>query len=319
MNGTLLQKPSARRVIGMVVGIVIIGLGIALFKQSHLGNDSISALNMRLAELFGISLGVQNIAANLLMFAIEIWVGRQYIGLGTFVNGICIGFIVTAFYDPIAAFFGPAASLPEQLLWVAAAVIVTALGASLYQTADLGIAPYDALALELARKGLVTDQMVLTVGYDRESLTDPSCPPYHGPVTVDHYGRRVPKAAHGSETLRAPTASSRELLQALTVLFDRIVDRGLLVRRMYVVANHVQRERDVQAEPEYVQLDLFADEAALTARREEQSARARERRMQDAVLAIREKYGKNAILKAMSLRDGATARQRNEQIGGHKA
>lgn len=128
MNGTLLQKPSARRVIGMVVGIVIIGLGIALFKQSHLGNDSISALNMRLAELFGISLGVQNIAANLLMFAIEIWVGRQYIGLGTFVNGICIGFIVTAFYDPIAAFFGPAASLPEQLLWVAAAVIVTALG-----------------------------------------------------------------------------------------------------------------------------------------------------------------------------------------------
>ena len=177
----------------------------------------------------------------------------------------------------------------------------------------------DALALELARKGLVTDQMVLTVGYDRESLTDPSCPPYHGPVTVDHYGRRVPKAAHGSETLRAPTASSRELLQALTVLFDRIVDRGLLVRRMYVVANHVQRERDVQAEPEYVQLDLFADEAALTARREEQSVRARERRMQDAVLAIREKYGKNAILKAMSLRDGATARQRNEQIGGHKA
>ena len=104
MNGTLLQKPSARRVIGMVVGIVIIGLGIALFKQSHLGNDSISALNMRLAELFGISLGVQNIAANLLMFAIEIWVGRQYIGLGTFVNGICIGFIVTAFYDPLQRF-----------------------------------------------------------------------------------------------------------------------------------------------------------------------------------------------------------------------
>ena len=177
----------------------------------------------------------------------------------------------------------------------------------------------DALALELARKGLVTDQMVLTVGYDRESLTDPSCPPYHAPVTVDHYGRRVPKAAHGSETLRAPTASSRELLQALTVLFDRIVDRGLLVRRMYVVANHVQRERDVQAEPEYVQLDLFADEAALTARREEQSARARERRMQDAVLAIREKYGKNAILKAMNLEEGATAKERNQTIGGHHA
>lgn len=104
---------------------------------------------MRLAELFGISLGVQNIAANLLMFAIEIWVGRQYIGLGTFVNGICIGFIVTAFYDPIAAFFGPAASLPEQLLWVAGSGHRYRVGASLYQTADLGIAPYDALALEL--------------------------------------------------------------------------------------------------------------------------------------------------------------------------
>ena len=88
---------------------------------------------------------------------------------------------------------------------------------------------------------------------------------------------------------------------------------------MYVVANHVQREQDALAEPEYVQLDLFADEATLSARRAEQTARERERRMQDAVLAIREKYGKNAILKGMSLRDGATARQRNEQIGGHKA
>ena len=177
----------------------------------------------------------------------------------------------------------------------------------------------DALALDLAQKGLVTDQLVLTVGYDRESLTDPACPPYRGQVTTDHYGRRVPKAAHGSENLRAPTASSREILDALTALFDRIVDRGLLVRRMYVVANHVQREQDALAEPEYVQLDLFADEAALSARRAEQAARERERRMQDAVLSIREKYGKNAILKGMSLRDGATARQRNEQIGGHKA
>ena len=177
----------------------------------------------------------------------------------------------------------------------------------------------DALALDLARQGLVTGQLVLTVGYDRESLTDPACPPYRGPVTTDHYGRRVPKAAHGSENLQMPTASSREILQALTALFDRIVDRGLLVRRMYVVANRVQREQDAQGEPEYVQLDLFADEAAIAAQHEQQTARERERRMQDAVLAIREKYGKNAILKGMSLRDGATARQRNEQIGGHKA
>ena len=114
------QMPSARRILGMVVGIVIIGLGIALFKQSHLGNDSISALNMRLAEMLGISLGVQNLCTNILFFALQFWFGRKYIGLGTFVNGIGVGFIVTAFYDPFAAHFGPAEALglPVQLLWV---------------------------------------------------------------------------------------------------------------------------------------------------------------------------------------------------------
>ena len=149
MSTSTTQKPTTRRIVGMVVGRVIIGLGIALFKQSHLGNDSISALNMRLAELLGISLGVQNVATNILFFALEFWFGRKYIGLGTFVNGICMGFIITFFYDPIAAAFGPAASLPEQLVWVVLAVLVTALGASLYQTADLGIAPYDYLSLGL--------------------------------------------------------------------------------------------------------------------------------------------------------------------------
>ena len=114
------QMPSARRILGMMVGIVIIGLGIALFKQSHLGNDSISALNMRLAEMLGISLGVQNLCTNILFFALQFWFGRKYIGLGTFVNGIGVGFIITAFYDPIAAHFGPAEALglPVQLLWV---------------------------------------------------------------------------------------------------------------------------------------------------------------------------------------------------------
>ena len=90
MSTSTTQKPTTRRIVGMVVGIVIIGLGIALFKQSHLGNDSISALNMRLAELLGISLGVQNVATNILFFALEFWFGRKYIGLGTFVNGIGI-------------------------------------------------------------------------------------------------------------------------------------------------------------------------------------------------------------------------------------
>ena len=128
MNGTALRKPTARRVVGMVAGIVIIALGIVLFKQSHLGNDSISALNMRLAELLGISLGTQNLCTNILFFLLEFWFGRKYIGLGTFVNGICIGYIVTAFYDPIHAHFGDAPSLAVQLAWVIAAVLVTALG-----------------------------------------------------------------------------------------------------------------------------------------------------------------------------------------------
>ena len=179
----------------------------------------------------------------------------------------------------------------------------------------------DALALELTRKRLVTDQIVLTVGYDRESLTEPARRArYCGPVTADRYGRSVPKAAHGSENLCAPTASAREILQAATALFDRIVDRTLLVRRMYIVANRVRCEQEAQQEPEYIQLDLFSDEAAHAAQcKAEKAAQDRERRMQDAMLAIREKYGKNAILKGMSLQDGATARQRNGQIGGHRA
>ena len=143
------EKISARRIVGMVVGIIIIGLGIALFKQSHLGNDSISALNMRISELLGVSLGLENICANILFFLLEIAFGRKYIGLGTFVNGIFMGYIITAFYDPIAAVFGPAPSLPVQLVWLVLAVPVTALGVSLYQTADLGIAPYDYLSLGL--------------------------------------------------------------------------------------------------------------------------------------------------------------------------
>ena len=143
------ERPSARRVLGMVVGIIIIGLGIALFKQSHLGNDSISALNMRISELLGVSLGLENVCINILFFLLEIAFGRKYIGLGTLINGVFMGYIITAFYDPISAAFGPASSMPVQLLWLVIAVPVTALGVSLYQTADLGIAPYDYLSLGL--------------------------------------------------------------------------------------------------------------------------------------------------------------------------
>lgn len=145
----LQQKISSRRIIGMLVGVVIIGLGIAVFKQAHLGNDSISALNMRLAELTGLSLGVQNLITNILFFVLQLIWGRKYIGLGTIANGVGCGFIVTFFYDRIAACFAPADTLPVQLVWVVAAVLVTSFGVSLYQTADLGVAPYDFLALGL--------------------------------------------------------------------------------------------------------------------------------------------------------------------------
>ena len=153
MSTSTTQKPTTRRIVGMLVGIVIIGLGIALFKQSHLGNDSISALNMRLAELLGISLGVQNLCTNILFFALQFWFGRKYIGLGTFVNGIGVGFIVTAFYDPIAAHFGPAEALglPVQLLWVALALVVT-LGA----TSGMALVFVRSMTVPLSAKSIRT-------------------------------------------------------------------------------------------------------------------------------------------------------------------
>ena len=174
----------------------------------------------------------------------------------------------------------------------------------------------DALALDLFERGLVTDQLVLTVGYDVESLSAPdaqSC--YCGPVTTDRYGRRTPKPAHGSENLGTPTASVRQITQAASALFDRVVDPALLVRRIYLTANHTL-PREQAAQMEYRQLDFFSGEAQTQA---EQLRLARERRMQEAILAIRHKYGKNAIVKARSFQDGATARQRNGQIGGHRA
>lgn len=144
------QKISARRIVGMIAGVVIIGIGIAVFKFSHLGNDSISALNLRLAELVGLSFSIENVLMNLFLFVPQLIWGRRYIGLGTIVNSLCIGFVVTATGDVLTAAFGSADTLPLQLLWVAVGVLVVALGCSLYQTADLGVAPYDSLSLMLA-------------------------------------------------------------------------------------------------------------------------------------------------------------------------
>jgi len=174
----------------------------------------------------------------------------------------------------------------------------------------------DNLSLELVEKGLVTDQIVVTVGYDIENLADPGrTKAYKGPVTTDHYGRKVPKHAHGSQNLGEPTASTRRILEAAMAVFDRVVDPALLVRRMNIAANHITPEgRAVREEP--AQLDLFADEESEKLREAEA---AREKRMQQAMLSIKKKYGKNAILKGANLQEGATARERNRQIGGHKA
>ena len=121
-----------------------------MFKFSRLGNDSISALNLRLAELVGLPFSIENVLMNLCLFVPQLLWGRRYIGLGTIINSFCIGFIVTFTGDAMTAVFGSADTLPVQLLWVAVAVLIIALGCSLYQTADLGIAPYDALSLMLA-------------------------------------------------------------------------------------------------------------------------------------------------------------------------
>ena len=170
----------------------------------------------------------------------------------------------------------------------------------------------DALALELVGKRLVAEQLVLTVGYDRAGSTDG----YTGPRTTDPYGRSIPKPAHGTEHLPCPTASSRYIIDVAMALFDRIVDQRLPVRRMSLVADRVTAE-DLsarQAQPE--QLDLFTDYAA---KKEQEAALKREKNLQRAVLDIKNKYGKNAILKGMNYEEGATAAQRNRQIGGHKA
>ena len=177
----------------------------------------------------------------------------------------------------------------------------------------------DLLVLDLVKKGLVTDQMVLTVGYDVENLADPARrAAYKGEVTVNYYGRPVPKHAHGTAGLGGHTSSTRTITDAVMALFDRVVDPDLLVRRINVVANNILPEADLRGSGE--QMDLFSDAAVTEESRPAKSSDPRrERRRQEAVLAIQRRYGKNAILKGMNLEEGATARERNRQIGGHKA
>ena len=174
----------------------------------------------------------------------------------------------------------------------------------------------DALALELVDKRLATNQLVLTVGYDIENLKGTA---YTGEVTTDRYGRKIPKHAHGTVNLDGYTSSGEELLKAATSLYDRIVDKTLLARRLTLCANHLLDESSVPEDlPE--QIDLFTDYSAKEKQKKEaDTAYARERKLQETMLGIKKRFGKNAILKGLNLEDGATARERNNQIGGHKA
>lgn len=174
----------------------------------------------------------------------------------------------------------------------------------------------DLLVLDLVEKDLLTDQMVLTVGYDIENLTDLArANSYTGDVVTDFYGRKIPKHAHATIPLGGHTASTAAIMTAVIAAYDRVVNPNLLVRRITLAAGHVVPKASCSPAP-MEQLDLFGDYE----RKQKQSESfAKERSRQEAILHIKRKYGKNAILRGMNLEDGATAIQRNNQIGGHKA
>ena len=178
----------------------------------------------------------------------------------------------------------------------------------------------ELLVLDLVDKGLLTDQLVLTLGYDRESLSPSRGAAYRGPVVHDAYGRSIPRHAHGSVPLARPTSSGRQIVSAVLSLYDRIIDPALLVRRVTIAANHLIAESELLARPVFEQLTLFESGEALDRQRTaEEEALKKEKSLQKAVLCIHKKFGKNAVLKGTSLQDGATTIQRNGQVGGHKA
>lgn len=178
----------------------------------------------------------------------------------------------------------------------------------------------DRMALELLDKHAVTNQLVMTVGYDVENLATPNISTrYDGAIVTDYYGRRVPKHANGSIRLETATSSSKALIVAATELFERIVNPILLIRRLHLTANNVVDETKAEC-PQPVQLDLFTDYEKLKEHKaQEKAALSKERRLQKTILELKKQFGKNAILRGLNYKDGATAIQRNGQIGGHKA
>ncbi len=179
----------------------------------------------------------------------------------------------------------------------------------------------DLLSLDLVEKGLVTNQIVLTIGYDIKNLADEQISSdYKGEITTDRYGRKTPKHAHGTINLDRYTSSTNKIVAATMELFERIMDKRLTSRRINVVACRVIPETEVIAESEAEQLDFFTDFEEKQANKEkEKKALEREKNMQKAIIGLKNKYGKNAVLRGMNLEEGATTVSRNKQIGGHKA
>ena len=210
-------------------------------------------------------------------------------------------------YKPETNSFSSGQVLQEPYEWDKARIVLTEMA--------------DAMSLSLFDKGLVTDQLVLTINYDTANLTDPSRRArYKGAVTRDYYGREVPKYAHGTENFSQPTSSSKQITEAAVKLYNRITDPNLLIRRITLVTNHVVVESQVETVAAPMQLDLFTDyEAEERKRQAEQASRTKERNLQAAQLTIKKRFGKNAILRGLSYTEGATAKGRNQQIGGHRA
>ena len=210
-------------------------------------------------------------------------------------------------YRPETNSFSRSQTLQEPYEWEKARIVLSEMA--------------DAMSLSLFAKGLATNQLVITVNYDVENLTDPNRRDrYKGPVTKDYYGRTVPKHAHGTENLPQHTSSAKMITEAVVRLYERIANPDLLIRRLTIVTNNVIPESQVQKKAAPTQLDLFTDyEAEERKRKEADESRKKERSLQAAQLAIKKRFGKNAILRGMSYTEGATAKGRNEQIGGHKA
>ncbi len=175
----------------------------------------------------------------------------------------------------------------------------------------------DSLTLDLFEKGLVTDSLVLTIGYDKENLENDA---YYGEVKEDFYGRKIPKHAHGTVRIKDATNSNMLITKVVLELYDRIVDRSMTIRRINITAIHVVSEMEAKKKTKVEQLDLFTDYQKLEEeRKKEEKELEREKKLQEATLKIKKKYGKNALLKGMDLEEGANAKERNTSIGGHKA